>query len=82
MSDIVTNGGDEKRQGFKRLHELGHWRFGVCSRERAIGEMVRRQRANADEEVEGRLQDIDHVAEVVIRDERVVGGPAGKHEAV
>jgi hypothetical protein len=32
--------------------------------------------------VEGRLQDINNVAEVVIWDERVVRGPAGKDEAV
>lgn len=43
---------------------------------------VRGQRTNANKEVEGRLQNINHVAEVVIRNERVVSRAAGEEEAV
>jgi hypothetical protein len=80
MPNVVTNGGDEKRQSFEGSDERSHWGFfrdwwGFAPRR------VGRESTDVYQEIESGLQYIHHMAEIVIRDKTVICSTASNEKA-
>jgi hypothetical protein len=82
MTDVMADGRDEEREGFKGPQKGRDGGFGRRRRRRGAAGRIGGQRPDAHQKVESGLQDIDDVAEIVVRHETVVGGAAGDEEAM
>jgi len=78
VANVVTEGRDEQCQSIERLQNS-------CDRVPRAGlwvssNLIRREKANTEEEVEYGLENIDHMSEIVVEHKVVVGLSASHDE--
>lgn len=80
MADVVANSRDEESQCFVGADECRDWRPDHFRRWVRPGR-IRRERADMDEEIECRLENVYHVTEIMIGNKAIICSSACDKEA-
>ena len=81
VTNIVANSGDKESKCLGWIDKGSHWRPIDGWSRVAIGDRVRSQSSNVDKNVEGSLENIDNVAEIVVGNKAVVSSLTCNKEA-